>query len=140
MLNRPDVRWIQRLNNYQIALKRLLNAVQLSHIRPLSELEEQGLIQAFEFTHELSWKVMKDFLGEQDGGLSISGSKDAVRMAFSRGLITNGEMWMEMIASRNLSSHTYDEATAHQVVQRVTLEYMALFAAFSAEMDRRRHD
>jgi nucleotidyltransferase substrate binding protein (TIGR01987 family) len=83
---------------------------------------------------------MKDFLGEQDGGLSISGSKDAVRMAFSRGLITNGEMWMEMIASRNLSSHTYDEATAHQVVQRVTLEYMALFAAFSAEMDRRRHD
>jgi nucleotidyltransferase substrate binding protein (TIGR01987 family) len=134
-----DIRWIQRLNNYQAALKRLVNAVQLSQTRPLTDLEEQGLIQAFEFTHELAWKVMKDFLSDQDGGLSIAGSKDAVRLAFSRGLITNGEIWMEMIESRNLSSHTYDEAIAHKISQRVSVEYAALFEAFSIEMDKRRH-
>ncbi len=139
MLNSPDVRWIQRLNNYQTALRRLQNAVELSQTRPLTELEGQGLIQAFEFTHELSWKVMKDYLSDQDGGLSLGGSKDAVRLAFSRGLITQGEIWMEMIESRNLSSHTYDQSIAHQVVERVTHHYIALFQAFSVEMDKRRY-
>ncbi len=133
-----DIRWQQRLNNYLSALARLESAVQLSQTRPLSDLEEQGLIQAFEFTHELAWKVMKDFLEHQDGGLSIAGSRDAARLAFSRGLITHGEAWMEMIESRNLSSHTYDEATAHKVSKRITDHYAELFAVFALEMTGRR--
>ena len=136
-MKNPDIRWQQRLENYQTALKRLQDAVDLSQQRPLSNLEQQGLIQAFEFTHELAWKVMKDFLTDQDGAERIAGSKDATRFALSRNIIKNGEAWMEMIVSRNLSSHTYDEETAETVVQRILSSYAALFQAFSTEMESR---
>ena len=56
-----DIRWQQRLANYARALEQLGSAVATSKQRPLSELEKQGLIQVFEFTHELAWNVMKDF-------------------------------------------------------------------------------
>lgn len=78
----------------------LENAVLLSHERDFTPLEEQGLIQAFEFTHELAWNVMKDYFADQ-GNISITGSRDAIREAFNKGLITDGEGWMEMIRSRN---------------------------------------
>jgi nucleotidyltransferase substrate binding protein (TIGR01987 family) len=135
-----DIRWQQRLDNYQAALARMHEGVSLSQQRALSSLEEQGLIQGFEFTHELAWKVMKDFLNDQDGLAKIAGSKDATRLAFQRELITDGESWMEMIDSRNLSSHTYDEATADKVVDRILTKYADLFDAFSKEMDSRRVD
>jgi nucleotidyltransferase substrate binding protein (TIGR01987 family) len=79
--------------------------------RPLSELEEQGLIQAFGFTHELSWLLLRDFLVDQ-GVSGISGSRDAVREAVARDLLTPGSeaTWMAMIRSRNLTSHTYNPA------------------------------
>jgi nucleotidyltransferase substrate binding protein (TIGR01987 family) len=76
----------------------------------LSNLESQGLIQAFEFTHELAWNVMRDFF-EYQGDTTIKGSCDATREAFSRNLIADGAGWMEMIKSRNASTHTYDEGT-----------------------------
>ena len=132
-----DIRWQQRLNNFQSALARLTDAVMLSRQRPLSSLEQQGLIQRFEFTHELAWKVMKDYVVEQDGADRIGGSKDATRFALARGLIGNGEGWMEMIISRNLSTHTYNETTANQVAQSVVSVYLELFQDFSSEMRSR---
>ena len=102
----PDIRWIQRLENFQHALATLQRAIDLGLSRPLSELEEQGLIQAFEFTHELSWLLIRDFLVDQ-GGTGVSGSRDAVREAVVRQLMPQGDelLWMEMICSRNLTSH-----------------------------------
>ncbi|MCU0401987.1 MAG: nucleotidyltransferase substrate binding protein [Algoriphagus sp.] len=100
------IRWQQRLSNYSKALRQLELAVELSKERPLSNLEEQGLIQAFEFTHELAWNVLKDYFAFQ-GNPDITGSRDASSEAFRRGLIEDGEGWMEMIKSRNQSSHTY---------------------------------
>lgn len=88
-----DIRWQQRLANYDRALGRLTAAVELSHQRPLTDLEKQGLIQAFEFTHELAWNVMKDYLTWQ-GTVDITGSRDATRESFSRGLVQDGEGWM----------------------------------------------
>ena len=79
----PDIRWIQRLENFQRALATLQRAIDLGLSRPLSELEEQGLIQAFEFTHELSWLLIRDFLVDQ-GVTGVSGSRDAVREAVAR--------------------------------------------------------
>ena len=76
----PDIRWMQRLENVQRALATLQRAIDMGQSRPLSELEEQGLIQAFEVTHELSWLLLKDFLVDQ-GVAGISGSRDAVREA-----------------------------------------------------------
>jgi nucleotidyltransferase substrate binding protein (TIGR01987 family) len=128
-----DIRWQQRLANYQRALAQLQAAVDLQAQRPLSELEQQGLIQAFEFTHELAWNVMKDFFVYQ-GRTDITGSRDATRAAFAVQLVEDGEGWMEMIASRNQSSHTYNRATAQMLVQRIVERYAALFAAFARRM------
>ena len=97
-----DIRWIQRFNHFTKALSQLRDAVELAQKRPLSKLEAQGLIQAFEFTHELAWNTLKDFL-EERGVQNLYGSRDATREAFKTGLIENGEAWMNMIQSRNLT-------------------------------------
>ncbi len=111
-----DVRWLQRLDNYGRALATLQRALQTAQERALSELEEQGLIQAFEFTHELSWMLLKDYLVDQ-GVSGISGSRDAVREAVVRELLPAGseDTWMAMIRSRNLTSHTYNPELAHEI-------------------------
>jgi len=133
-MNSPDIRWQQRLDNYARALKQLRAAVTLAAERELSELEQQGMIQAFEFTHELAWNVMKDYFFYQ-GASQITGSRDATRQAFSTGLIEDGETWMEMVQSRNQSSHTYNQATALALVERITQRYAALFEHFAVRME-----
>ena len=128
-----QTRWQQRFENYQKALQRLTSAVELAKTRELSDLENQGLIQAFEFTYELSWNVIKDFYREQ-GDTDIQGSRDAFRLAFQRGLVDKGDIWMEMIKSRMLSSHTYNEETAKQVSDSIKNQYHAAFRALSESL------
>ncbi|MEW6727773.1 MAG: nucleotidyltransferase substrate binding protein [Pseudomonadota bacterium] len=123
-----DVRWKQRFDNFRRALRQLTDAVALLRSRPLSELERQGLIQAFEFTHELAWNVLKDYL-EYEGITGLVGSRSTVREAFKRGLIDDGEVWMDMIDKRNLSSHTYNDALAQAVVEAVERRYQPAFLA-----------
>ena len=130
-----DIRWQQRYANYKKALRQLQEAVELSEQRELSKLEKQGVIQAFEFTHELAWNMLKDFLQDQ-GDQSIKGSKDATRAAFKVQLITDGEEWMAMIQSRNLSSHTYDEHTAELLVEAIVKQYFPLFIELESEMEK----
>ena len=120
-----DVRWHQQLANYSRALVRLQNAVTLSHSRELSELEQQGLIQAFECTHELAWKVMKDYLRSL-GMNELMASRDSTRAAFAAELIIDGEAWMNMILSRNLSSHTYNLDIAANLVSKKLCPSMRL--------------
>jgi len=129
----PDIRWKQRFSNYQLALSRLDEGVRLAGQRNLSDLEKQGLIQAFEFTHELAWNVMKDYFSYQ-GNVSIMGSRDAVRESFDKGLILDGAGWMEMIKSRNQTSHTYNHKIADAIVERILESYFPLFEAFSRRM------
>ena len=133
MTNSPDIRWQQRCSNFQRAFASLAAAVGLARTRPLSDLEKQGLIQAFEFTHELAWNVMRDYFAYQ-GNTAITGSRDAVREAFSKGLVDDGEGWMEMIGSRNLTSHTYNQAVADEIVARIMGSYFELFEVFLARM------
>lgn len=121
-----EIRWIQRANSFEKALGRLRAAVKLSEQRELSDLEAQGLIQGFEYTHELAWKTLKNFL-EAQGTLNLYGSRDTTRAAFRNGLIENGEVWMDMVDKRNLTSHTYDEKTAAQVVMTIRNAYFAEF-------------
>lgn len=133
-LKNPDIRWKQRFANYQRALAQLAEAVALSQMRPLSRLEQQGLIQAFEFTQELAWQTMKDYFAYQ-GVTGITGSRDAIRAAFKAGLIEDGDGWMDTIQSRNRSSHTYDEATANALAATITQRYLSLFEAFGKRME-----
>ncbi len=128
-----DIRWKQRLDNFERAFGQLREAVQLRQERPLSRLEEQGLIQAFEYTHELAWKTLKDFL-EGRGAGKLYGSRDATRAAFREGLVTQGQTWMDMIVSRNLTSHAYDEAMASEVAEAIVKRYYPEFVAFSTAM------
>jgi nucleotidyltransferase substrate binding protein (TIGR01987 family) len=122
-MQNQDVRWVQRLRNFEKALGQLRRAADLSRERGLSDLERLGLVQAFEFTHELAWKTMKDFL-EERGQSGIYGSKDATRAAFAAGLISDGDLWMRMIASRNETTHTYNEETVEAIGGLVLEDYV----------------
>jgi nucleotidyltransferase substrate binding protein (TIGR01987 family) len=113
-----NIRWKQRYDNYLKAFQSISSAVNLAESRELSDLEKQGLIQSFEFTHELAWNVLKDYL-EYQGISGLIGSRDASRTAFSNGLIKDGNAWMNMIRDRNRTSHTYDLSTANEVVVNI---------------------
>jgi nucleotidyltransferase substrate binding protein (TIGR01987 family) len=117
----------------------LASATKLAQERPLSDLEQQGMIQAFEFTHKLAWNVLKDFLEEQ-GFTGIIGSKNATREAFKNGLLESGGAWMEMIDSRNKSTHTYDCTTAEKIAKAITASYLPEFEKFQkkfTELERK---
>lgn len=133
-MNAEDIRWRQRFNHFNKALAQLREAVALAEKRPLSNLESQGLIQAFEFTHELAWKTMKDFL-EHRGVQDLYGSKDSTRAAFKTNLIASGDVWMNMIQSRNLTSHTYNEAVAAQIAADIRHRYFSEFEAFRLKFE-----
>jgi len=128
-----DIRWIQRFHHFIKAFSQLNEAVQLTQQRPLSKLEAQGLMHIFEYTHELAWNTLKDFL-ESRGARNLYGSKDTTREAFKADLIKNGEAWMDMIQSRNLTSHTYDESTASHIVSAILNTYFAEFEAFQIKL------
>lgn len=134
-IRHQDIRWQQRFSNYKKAVQQLQSAVELRNQRALSNLEKQGVIQAFEFTHELAWNVLKDYLQDQ-GNQNIKGSKDATREAFKVELIADGEQWMAMIQSRNVSSHTYNEQLAEELVDVIVTQYFPLFVALQAEMEK----
>lgn len=133
MADNPDIRWQQRFSNFQRAFASLAAGVALARTRSLSDLEKQGLIQVFEFTHELAWNVMTDYFAYQ-GNTAITGSRDAVREALRKGLVADGEGWMQMIRSRNLTSHTYNQAVADEIVAQIIGSYFELFEVFLARM------
>ncbi|WP_310557978.1 nucleotidyltransferase substrate binding protein [Flavobacterium sp.] len=131
-MENQDIRWKQRFEHYSNALK-LLNIAVAMDFEKMDDLQKEGFVQRFEFTHELSWKLMKDYLNYQ-GNFEINGSRDAIREAFKVGLIQDGEVWMEMIKSRNLSSHTYEEATLRQILENVSQKYIQEFNLFFTKM------
>jgi len=125
-----DIRWKQRFNNYLKALQTLAEAVELAQQRPLTKLEQQGLIQGFEFTHELAWNVLKDYLDAQ-GFVGLIGSRNATRQAFKDALIQDGEAWMDMIKARNLTSHTYNTDIASGIAGDILTRFYPAFAAMA---------
>jgi len=129
-----DLRWKQRLQNYKKAFAVLEKAVELADTRELTDLEKQGFIQGFEFTFELAWNVMKDYLEEQ-GIIDIIGSKAAVKNAFQNSLIDDGQIWIDMIESRNISSHSYDEETANKIIEQIKNIYFLHFKKFLNKME-----
>ncbi len=130
-----DIRWRQRFGNFLRAFQTLAEAVELAQTRELSKLEQQGLIQSFEVTHELAWNVLRDYL-EDKGIVGLIGSKDACRTAFRNGLIEQGEDWMKMIEARNLTSHTYNasvaEAVAADILRRFYPAFESMATTFAA--------
>ena len=139
-----DIRWEQRFSNYKKALIKLSDAVQivsmqlankdkLDSIDSDEELMREGLIKRFEYTHELAWNVMKDYAVYQ-GYDNITGSRDAIRQAISMEIV-NDKRWMNTIADRNRTSHTYDDETAYEIVVTIIEIYYPLFSAFETKME-----
>lgn len=132
-MENQDIRWKQRFEHFVNAFRQLKNAKQLKQERDFTELELQGGIQAFEVSQELSWKVMKDFLEEQ-GKTDLFGSKNAVKEAFNVGLISNGDVWLDMIKSRNITSHIYDEKEIIAILEIILNDYFTVFIDFENKM------
>ena len=126
-----DIRWEQRFSNYGKALSLLEKFVSKAD---LSDMEEQGLIKAFEYTYELGWNTLKDYL-EYQGILNMAGSRDVIREAFSAGLVNDGQGWMNMLVSRNQTSHSYNEKTANEIADAVLNLYYDLFKALEATFE-----
>ncbi len=148
-----DIRWHQRFSNYIKALLKLEEAITyLKHnlinnkekasnpensADVLDEIIKEGLIQRFEYTHELAWNVMKDY-AEHQGNNNVGGSRDATREALQLKIIENGEVWMDMIQSRNKTTHTYNESTANEIYVNIIEHYFPLFIAFKIKMEEKR--
>lgn len=127
-----DIRWKQRFENYQKAFGQLKSAIEDNGVNPIDIIKE-GILQRFEFTHELAWKVMKDYL-EFEGIQNITGSRSATREAFNLGLIQKGQIWMDMIESRNKTVHTYNQDVLIVEFKKVVEDYFVLFEAFEEKM------
>jgi len=130
-MNDKDIRWEQRFSSFRKALSQLKKFIDKGK---LSELEEQGLIKEFEYSYELAWSVIKDYY-EFQGVSDIQGSRDAIRLAFRRGLIEDGESWMNMIESRIKTSHTYNEETAREISEAIVNTYFNLFVGLEEKME-----
>lgn len=128
-----DVRWKQRFNNFVNACRLLGEALS---IESPTDLEKEGLIQRFEYTFELGWKTLKDYL-EHQGFAEIVGFKDSIRLSFSNGIIRNGEIWMRMIADRNQTSHLYDSDIVTMIVEHISKDYYPAFIDLTETLQTR---
>lgn len=113
-----DIRWKQRFENFN-KVYTLLD--KYSNEENLSELEQAGIIQFFEMKFELAWKVLKDYL-EKDGFI-VKSPREAIKQAFQNDLINDGHIWIEALANRNLTTHTYDSELANKIVQEIVNRY-----------------
>ena len=135
-MNKEDMRWKQRFDNFIKAYKELEEVERLVKQRPLTKLEKQGLIQCFEYNHELAWNVLKDYLEEQ-GFINIIGSKNATREAFKQNLINDGEVWMNMIKDRNLTSHAYDKKLADEIIDKILNKFYPELKIFAVDFTKK---
>lgn len=135
--------WIQRFSHFKKALTKLEDGVAIrnrtvtNHIfesENLDEIVREAIIRRFVNTHELAWKLMQAYL-EYQGVFNLMGSANATREAFAAGLIEDGELWMDMIKSRNLSSHTYDEAAVQLIFDDILKHYLPALIAFRDKME-----
>ena len=133
-MENQDMKWVQRFSNFTKAYSQLARFVEREN---LNDLEEQGLIKSFEYTYELAWKTLQDLLKDK-GYSDIIGPNPVIKQSFQDGYITDGEGWMLMHKSRNLTSHTYDESTAKDIVNGIHERYFELFKNLQEELNKQK--
>ncbi len=119
-----DVRWKQRFQNFDKAFKRLTDAIQIIRNDPDNVLLQAGLIQTYEFTFELAWKTLKDYLEME--GFTVPSPRATLRQAFQCGYIQQGDVWLKALNDRNLTAHTYDDEVAKEVIADIQQTYYFL--------------
>jgi len=143
MTDNLDIRWIQRLDSYSNALARLEEGLKVARSElyqngEVADLIKEGVIQRFEFTQELSWKVMKDYV-EYQGEMDIKGPRDAIKKALEIGIIDDRN-WLETLKARNLTSHLYDEEEFKNVFNEISLDFFPLFLKFKQIMEELKNE
>ncbi|MDZ7778203.1 MAG: nucleotidyltransferase substrate binding protein [Bacteroidales bacterium] len=127
-----DIQWQQRYANFEKAFNQLQRFLETES---LNEMEKQGLIKAFEYTYELAWKTLNDLLKDK-GYDDVIGPKPTIQQGFQVGYISDGKAWMRMHKSRNLTSHTYDEATAENIIENIRQDYASLFKELKNQFEK----
>ena len=122
---------LQKVENYQNALRRLEEAIARYQAAPNDTLYRDGLIQRFEFTFELAWKSLKEYMEDQGMVLTIVSPRSVLKEAYAAGIIDNPDIWNEAVDSRNLMSHIYDEETAISIADRVSSEFIVPLTALA---------
>jgi nucleotidyltransferase substrate binding protein (TIGR01987 family) len=135
-----DIRWQQRFDNLKRAHRRLLWALEMQQQDPENDLIRMAVIKAYEFTFELGWKTLKDFLAYN--GIDAKLPREVLKQSFATGLLSDGQLWIDMLEERNLMAHTYDDARARQAVRLIQERYLAglqqLHDLFSAKLEESR--
>lgn len=131
-----ETRWRQRYANFQKAMLQLDAAVAKGEY---SDLERQGLIQCFEYTIELAWKTLKDLLNA-NGYEEVKSPQEVVKQAFHDGLLPDGNAWIEMLDSRNETSHTYNEETALKISNNIRNKYYPLLDDLDKQLAKEKEE
>ena len=129
MIQEQKPRWQYRFDNFKRAYVLLREAIEQTEERQLTQLEREGIIQRFEYTIELSWKTMKDYLEFQNVVLDQTTPRAIVKEAFSAKLIQDGQVWMDALDARNKMSHTYDFKKFEEVIEDIKKHYLAVVEA-----------
>ena len=124
MNSNKDIRWIQRFQNFDRAFLLLRSALEERGLEQMSEQEKEGLIQRFEYSYELAWKTMKDYLEEQGTIINPVTPRNVIKEAFSAQIIADGQVWVDMMLHRNLLAHTYDFSKFKEVLDAVVERYL----------------
>ena len=130
-----NIHWQQTFSRYLKTIALLERFVQKAE--QLNAMEQLGMIKSFEYTYELGWNTIKDFYEDQ-GENNIQGSRDAIQLAFKRGLIRQGDIWMEMLKDRNRTAHTYNEKTAEEIAGNILSRYFSVFTELKRELEMMR--
>ncbi len=126
-----DIRWQQRFSNFKKAVLQLREFIELPE---LNKFEVQGLIQCFEYTFELAWKTMKDYL--EDQGYIIKSPRMAIQTAFQIQLISDGHIWIDALEKRNLMSHTYNEELTAESKHLIFQVYYPMLNDFYLQLEK----
>jgi len=116
-----DKRWLLRFENFEKAFSRLQSALKVTEEHPNDELFQAGLIQTYEFTFELAWKTLKDYLEAE--GFDVPSPRKTIRQAFQAGYLKDGEDWLKALDDRNRTAHAYGESLAKQVIADIRNKY-----------------
>lgn len=134
MSEREKPRWQYRFDNFKRAYVLLREAIEETGERSLSQLEKEGIIQRFEYTIELAWKTMKDYLESQNVVLEQVTPRSVVKEAFAAKLIADGQTWMDALDARNKMSHTYDFKKFEEVIEAIQKRYLAVIEALHFQL------
>lgn len=129
-------RWLERLETYKKAMARLTETVLLYTHQSLSPLEKDGMVQRFEYTQELAWKLLKNYIEYQGASQKLTGSRDVIRQGVASGLLSDPDTWFDMLESRNTTSHVYDEQTEADVLDKIISQYYPVLNRLKETMEQ----